>query len=403
MSWGSNSLSTAANTIQGSTAAGAAGGFLAGGPIGAVAGGGTGYLNNMWSNNEQNRAQGQQANQNMWNGLNGVASQMQSAGQNYANTANANNVNYQSQMSGLVGQAGQAADNAKSVYGSVENNLTNLADQAQKNASGAMTLQQMEDPNNSVASGTRNLYNNEAQGMQDSGTANVGVMQALGAQSTAQQLGSMGVPVNGAQMQSMMAANQGQAGQAMANVQNQVNNLKTQGLQAGQAQSNFAYQQGQNAVGTAAGLQQDRQNANTQYQGVESGLRNEQGNYYGNEQNSANNAAGVGYSVAQNNANTQAGLLTGQTAATQAQLNANIARNNAPLQMIPGAMGAVGSLYGGSTGAGFQNMGNGVASAFGGNSGGYDQQPQPYQTAQYGGGGSGGSSSGMMGMAAMMA
>jgi hypothetical protein len=316
-------------------------------------------INTMFGNNEQNRASGEAANNAEWSGLSGIANNMAQSGANYTTSATDANANYQNAMSGLAGQSQSAANNANQVYNSVQSGLTTLSDQAQKNASGAMTLQQMEDPNNSVASATRDMYNNQAQGMQQAGTANVGVMQSLGAQATAQQLGSMGLPTTGAQMQSMMAANQGQAGTAMANVQNQVNNLKLQGIQQGQNQSNLAYQNGQQAVGTASGLEQARQGASSQNVGVQQGLRGEQAGYAGNEQNSAQNLAGLNYGVAQNNANAQAGILTGQTGANEALYNANIARNNGVMNMIPGASSALGGAYGNYYGGAPQEQNSG--------------------------------------------
>lgn len=162
------------------------------------------------------------------------------------------------------------AKNSKATYtNTVLPNLKGVMEDAYNNQKGAMTLSQAQDPNNAVASGVRDLYGTQAQGIQNQGLADYGVLAALGGQATASTIGSSGAPMTGGQLQAIEGANMGQAGAAFARAQGAANNLKLQGLEAGQNQSNWAYnagQQAKNAYSASIGNYEQASNRNNALQ-----------------------------------------------------------------------------------------------------------------------------------------
>lgn len=188
-------------------------------------------------------------------------------------TAKANDLSNQS--------SSQAADATKvyqnSIMPNMMNNLENANNQYNTVNKQAMSLQQLQDPNNQVAQDTRNLYGQQAntgaarydadiQGARNQGLADYGVLASLGAQATAGQLA--GAPRTGAQMQAMGAQNQAQASEAYNSAQKQMRGLQDQqrvyreqlesrGLEAGREDSKGAYDRGQSALNNAM----DRQSA----------------------------------------------------------------------------------------------------------------------------------------------
>jgi hypothetical protein len=182
-------------------------------------------------------------------------------------TQNVNNITnkFVGTAENLSNEARNQANDAKQTYtGTVKPNLMNNLNDAQnfqKNISGqAMSLAEAMDANNKVAQGQRELYGGLAdqmtgryqqmsdqeradleglmgrgaglyQGEIDSthkrGLADVGVLSALGAQST-NLLGGGANPMTGSQMQALMAQQGSQASEAFANTQQRMKNLEDQ-------------------------------------------------------------------------------------------------------------------------------------------------------------------------------
>ena len=228
---------------------------------------------------------------------------------------------YQQQLGGLLKEAETAGEDARKVYtNTVQPNLKNILDDSQREAASAMTLEQSMDPNNSVAASFRNFYDQQAQGARQAGMADVGVMQALGAQAFGGQMGAGG-PMTGGQMAAMMGQNQSQAGMAMANTQRRVQDLRDQGIAEGWRQTDTAYGRGQDAkdryrqsVGDVSGAQAD-------YQDLRQGLREERTGYgqerLGSKTRALDTArdygmgkSSLGYGLAQEGLDRDAGLIS---------------------------------------------------------------------------------------------
>lgn len=242
------------------------------------------------------------------------------------------------------------------------------------NMESAMTLKEAQDPNNKVASGVRDMYNTQAQGIQNQGVADYGVLAALGSQATQNTAGGGGV-FTGGQMQAMQGANMGQAGQAMSNAQAYANKLKVQGISAGQEQSNWAYGKGQDAG-------QDYQNAIHNDVGQQAGFRQEQSGFNTGTFNATMAAPSddynfkVGQAGAAHGFNQQQGnqqiAATGQkygvqNAALGMKANAAGAQNAGKMGMLASGVGAVGNAMGGMMGGGGGGGKNGQPGANGQN------------------------------------
>jgi hypothetical protein len=151
---------------------------------------------------------------------------------------------YLSNLMGLQNEANaQAADATNTYKGTILPNLKNQIDYWNKESSSALTLAEMQDPNNRVATAVRDMYNQQAQDENRQGLADVGILQAMGAQSLGQSIGTGG-PMTGAQMQLLQAGNMAQAGQAYANTQRRIQALRDQGIEKGFERTDAAYQAG---------------------------------------------------------------------------------------------------------------------------------------------------------------
>ena len=236
------------------------------------------------------------------------------AGNNYLNSSqktydeylknnSSNEDKYQTDLNSLMDQSRQQTADTTKVYNqTILPNAMSALDRASTEAKSAMTLQQAQDPNNPVAAGFRQFYEDQAQGEGRRGRADTGILQAMGAQALNSQISS-GVPMTGGQMQALMGQNMSQAGQAYANVQRRMQNLRDQGLQEGWNQTDMAYQRGERAQDRWRQSTSDLQNVqgtNIQQQGW---LRGEQGGYSGSILGSRNRV---------NDANTNVGLMKAQ-------------------------------------------------------------------------------------------
>ena len=312
--------------------------------------------------------------------------------QEYADNAYSNSITgteqeYQGKVDKLASQAeGQASDAKQTYTNTIEPAFKNSMEDAQTNAADAMSLKDAGDMNNSTQQGVRDFYEKQAVGQGKQGLADVGVLQSMGAQANAAQMGS-GAPMTGSQMQLMNAQNMSQSGQAFANTQRRVQNLRDQGVQQGISMSNQQYDRGEAA-------RDRRTSAARDYEGVGARMRDEQTGYrgeaqgYGQETRGskskvADTAKNRAYSISNrnldrygqefnmdqqlsnqwadnrykaDNANAQAeldkyGRSAEQAAADQA---AAVGRKNGINQMIGGGLQAgaqvVGSIYGGPAG-----------------------------------------------------
>lgn len=293
----------------------------------------------------------------------------------------------------------------------IQPRMKNLMEDAGVQAGQAMSLAEAGNVNNSVHQGVRNLYDQQAQAVGRRSLHDVGVLNALGAQATAGQMGS-GVPMTGSQLQLLSAQNQQAGGMAYARAQQQMQSLREQGLNRGFDESAAQYERGERARNRYAGSVGDYEQAMDRNINREAGFRAEKQGY-------ASDRFGTNLGVSRENKGLagglnqlEHGLKTGQKQRNiagiaqqfgneQELLNARIAAANAENASKAAMMGqgigvlgaGVGAMAGGAPGAmaGYQ-VGSGVGGAMMGQgaqtpvAGNY--RPNPYQ--QYPGYGQGG-------------
>ena len=420
MDWG-KVKDTATGSVSGIPGVGKSIGSTVSGGYKAAIGGVPGIKEQLGMSNDKGNelnAQLKQQGEDYWKNMSGLSDKMSGTGASYSsamrgvgnaylNSTNAAESGYRTSMSGLSNQARDQATNAQKVYDqNILPSALGIMDNARSEASQAMTLAQAQDPNNPVAGAFRQFYDTQAGNEGKSGLASVGVMQSLGAQATANQMG--GMPMTGGQMQALMASNQSQAGQAMANVQRRQQDLRDQGTAQGWLQTQAAYDRGQqakdrysNSVGNLSSLQ----GANI---GQQQGLRGEQGQYgtdilnsnnrqAGNAASVNSGQAGLDYQLGMGNLNRQAGIATGQfgmqSGMTQGDIQAQNAQQASRAQMLPGIMGGVGAGLGSIAGPGGAAVGQQMGTTMGGVTAQGSYAPASYGPGNYGyqqGGGYGG-------------
>lgn len=211
----------------------------------------------------------------------------------------------------LADESRQQASDASRVYkGTIQPEMRSSLEDAKVYQQGvdqqAMTLAQMQDPNNIVQQGYRDLYNKQGQagfeqfqqdiaGTRQQGLADFGVLSNLGAQAAGQQMA--GMPVTGGQMAAIMAQQGRQASEAYAGVQQRMRGLQDQarayqlgmqgqGLEAGRQESGQAYERGraakESAMDRTASRIADIMRAEGDFVAQQQGLRGEQGGLQGN-------------------------------------------------------------------------------------------------------------------------
>jgi hypothetical protein len=196
------------------------------------------------------------------------------ADQEYADTLSGSEKDYQTKVKGLQSQAETQAADAKSTYtNTILPGFKNSMEDAQRQASQAMSLSDAGDMNNSVQKGVRDFYGQQAKGEGQQGLADVGVLSAMGAQALGNQMGQGG-PMTGAQLQLATSQNMAQSGQAFANTQKRIQALKQQGIEQGLTQSNQQYNRGQDAREFA-------QKSVGAYEGANNRMNNEQADFRG--------------------------------------------------------------------------------------------------------------------------
>lgn len=286
-------------------------------------------------------------------------------------------------------QMDAAHNNSNATYSNaILPNLKNLMERAGQDSASSMTLQQAMDPNNSVATATRGIYNKEAQNEGKQQLASTSTLQALGNQNLATTLGSAGGPMTGGQMQALMGASQAQTGAYYAQGQQRQQSLRDQGLNMGFQRSDQAYNQGLDAQNRFGSTTMNYGNASLAQQ-------------TGNENNAALHNTVGNQSILRNQAADM--QRSGQD---MSAINARIAQANAQQTAQAGiataglgAIGtAVGAYAGGPTGAvagnqigtqagnaaGSQNGSVGYQNPYGGYQSPYANQTQPNNYVQQG-------------------
>lgn len=329
---------------------------------------------------------------------------------------------YRSQIEDLMQGARSESEMANKTYtGTTQPKLVNMLEKDMAEAygpNGAMSLQEAGDPNNKVASSVRGMFNTEGQAQQDifnqqginaqnQGLAASGVLGALGAQNAASAFGSGG-PMSVGQQQALFAASQGQAGQAFARAQQQMNNLRqqgilantglrSQGLSEGMRASDAQYQRGERAKSRAKDSVTQINDEQDRYLGQQARLRDERGrgaaDLMGLDMGMAqtqkdldDDLSGLGHSnkykrgtrelgASNEYFGNQMGVLQGKSAIR----NANQAGNAGMMSGLGGVAGtAIGSYFGGPAGGAAGGMAGRAAG-----SSGAGQQSAQYQQNPY--------------------
>lgn len=189
---------------------------------------------------------------------------------------------YQSIINGLSDQSKKQATDATNTYTNVLlPEMKNALEMSKKNAESAMTLEEAGDPNNAVQKAVRGMYDKLGETERMRGQQDFGVLSALGAQAAGLQFGAGSDPMTSGMMGQIYSRNQEQAGNAYAEAMRRVRDLQQQGINRGFDQSNWLYEQGQQAqdrYGQRIGQYQDLER---NYNADQAGYRQEQQGYAG--------------------------------------------------------------------------------------------------------------------------
>lgn len=311
----------------------------------------------------------------------------------YQTARNQQNDYLRGEIDSLKKQSQSQANDARQVYSTqVQPNLKNIMESSRKDAASAMSLADAGNVNNSVQTGVRNLYNQEAQGIQRRGLQDAGVLAGLGAQATAQQMGGMPI-MSGGQMAAMQAQNQSQSAQAYSKAQQRMQALREQGIEAGFRESDAQFQRGQQAKDRYASSVNNIQDSDDRFRQSQRGFRDEQYGYgrdrYGlglgqaqEDMGLAGGLAGLKYGQQKNMNALDMGRI-GDYYGTQQQ---NVANQMAASQaQTAAAMGAIGTIGGGVAGAFMGGpAGAGAGAQMGGAAAGAMAPQQGMPAANYG-------------------
>jgi len=383
-------------------------GGIAGGPAGAAAGSaygaqskGHGVLGDLASGNwsglgedlgfsnkkgQQAQADYAQSLQQQFGETQGVLGQMKTADDAYLGQVQTAGKDYLSDVNKLKDQASQQANDASTTYtNTILPRFQDIMERSGQNAKSAMSLSDAMDPNNKVQTAYRNMFNQQATGVQNQGLASYGTMAALGAQATGTVMGGSGMPMTGGQMAALQGANLGQAGAAMMRAQQQAQDLRQQGIMTGINQSGQAYQWGQQAQQQAAADVGNYQGAYNQGQNIQNYYRGQQGQYaqdvLGTNMGMYNTQQGLAQTEAQN----QLAAIGQKYGAQQGMDQAAIQQANAAQAAKLGALGtlggaAIGYGMGGGGAAGMQGagVGAGIGGSLAGAAAAQGATPVPY-------------------------
>lgn len=392
MAWGGsvgNMGSGAMNSFTGGSTSGAAIGTLAGGwGPGSAIGGRIGKAKN-WdekvglSNNKAKEARGD---------FEGSLGREYEYGQGVSQRMANNAKSYQSARDKVLGDyeirrnqardevESQGRDATKTYSETIKPRLYGIMEDAQRNANDAMSLREAGDVNNSIQQAYRKSYEDQALGEGRQGLADVGVMQALGAQAFGNQVGN-GMPITGGQMTALMGANQGAAGRAFANTQQRIQSLRDQGRIAAQNASDAQYERGLAAKDRYRGSIGDIEGAEKRYFDTMGGFRGEKLGYDREAANTGLNKAAQDmgfanekemrdYAQMQQYEGQKRGLSAADIAAANAQQAGKLGAIGAGLGT---AGGIFGGMVGGPSGAQYGSQAGG---AVGGMGSAYAAQPQ---------------------------
>lgn len=217
--------------------------------------------------------------------------QMDQADDAYRTAAQPHFAEMRSRISNLDTEASSQAGDARATYkNTIQPRLKNIMEEAGREASGAMTLQQAGDPNNAVHKAVRGMYDQQAKGVQRQGLQDFGVLSALGAQAAQ---GAMGAPMTAGQQANIYAANQGQAGNAYSAAQRRMFDLQQQGLDRGFSESAAQYERGQGAKDRYRQSLGDISGAEADYMDRQRGFRQERLGYGGADMELGQQRAGL--------------------------------------------------------------------------------------------------------------
>lgn len=189
---------------------------------------------------------------------------------------------YKGKIGELDAMAKQQANSNMATYtNTILPEYKNAMESAKNNASGAMTLQQAQDPNNHLAQQIRALYDKLGQTERMKGQQDYGILSALGAQAAGQQFGAAGNPMTAGQMGQIYAQNQNQAGNAYAAAQKRMYDLQQQGIDRGFEDTKHWYDQGQKAQGAYQNTIKDLQSGENAFYDQQGKFRDEIGGYAG--------------------------------------------------------------------------------------------------------------------------
>jgi hypothetical protein len=189
----------------------------------------------------------------------------------------------------LTKDARDQSSKTSATYTDLGNRYQSAMEDAEKNASSAMSLQDYMNPNNRVATSTRDLYETQANAEQKRGQADYGVLASLGSQAAANSMSGLG-PMTVGQQMAMQSQGQTKAADAYAMAQKRIQALRDQGLQMGFERSDKAYTAGQQAKDTAAARRGERKQVADDYDSVMARYRGEIGGWQ-DESGAISNAA----------------------------------------------------------------------------------------------------------------
>lgn len=272
---------------------------------------------------------------------------------------------YTGEINKLKDETQNQAKDAKSTYtNTILPELKNVMGMAKTNAEGAMTLKEASDPNNPVMKAIRELYNQQGESARKQGQQDFGVLSALGAQAAQGQFGGAS-PMTAGMMGQIYAQNQGQAGDAYARAQQRMYDLQQQGLDKSFDQSNYLYEQGQQAQDRYGNSIKDIDQAEANYLG-KSGMLNDQiagyaGDIFGT--NAAYNAdkfniGQMGNDIAKGNTYASTGRESGllgqkygfQQGAADAELARQVAGRQGEMKFLSSLASMGAGMYGGGAG-----------------------------------------------------
>lgn len=289
----------------------------------------------------------------------GVLGTMAGYDQTYDKQADQYTGSYLRKVNALEDEANDQAKSAQRTYSNnIQPRFKGIMEQAGRDARHAMSLKEAGNPNNSVHRAVRGMYDQQAQNVGRQGLADVGVLNAMGAQATAQQMG-VGGPMTNAQMQLMQANNMQQSGAAYARAQQQMDRLREQGIERGFQESDAQYARGQMAkdryersIGNYEGAMDRNIDRQRGFRGERQALG---ADIFGTSLGRARDRRDTHMGISQRQLGAMNNYYAGQQEGVAQKIALQNANNAAQAQIIGGVLGAggtaAGAYYGGAGGA----------------------------------------------------